>query len=253
MTWGRIMGKNAAVREDFDTLAERYADKIDKKPHNAYYERPATLALLPDVNRKKVLDAGCGPGKYAEILVERGAEVVAFDLSPRMIEQAKERLGGKATFVVADMVEPLDFLDDASFDGVVAPLSLDYIENWQPTFHEFYRVLKPGGFFILSICNPVMDAAEERCTNYFNVEPVVETWIGFGGEPAPVHKFRRSFEAILSPLLEAGFKLDRLVEPIPTQEFAEALPDDYALLTRRPGFLCMRTVKPDLHREFDSQ
>ena len=53
-------------------LADDYARLIDTKPHNAYYERPATLALLPDVNGMHVLDAGCGPGIYAEELLKRG-------------------------------------------------------------------------------------------------------------------------------------------------------------------------------------
>ncbi len=57
----------------YEKLAHAYAEMIDTKPHNAYLERPTTLSLLPDVEGKRVLDAGCGPGVYAEWLVERGA------------------------------------------------------------------------------------------------------------------------------------------------------------------------------------
>jgi len=42
----------------YETLAEAYASVIDTKPHNAYYERPATLSLLPDVNGET--SSGCG-------------------------------------------------------------------------------------------------------------------------------------------------------------------------------------------------
>jgi len=52
--------------EAYETLAERYAVLVDTKPENAYYERPATLSLLRDMRGKRVLDAGCGPGSYAE-------------------------------------------------------------------------------------------------------------------------------------------------------------------------------------------
>jgi 2-polyprenyl-3-methyl-5-hydroxy-6-metoxy-1,4-benzoquinol methylase len=57
---------------DYDSIARRYAAKIDERPWNAPYERPATLALLPDVNGKDVLDAGCGHGWYADWLARKG-------------------------------------------------------------------------------------------------------------------------------------------------------------------------------------
>jgi hypothetical protein len=48
---------------------------------------------------------------------------------------------------------------------------------------------------------------------------------------------------VINPLLEAGFALERLLEPTPTDEFRAKLPEDYAELMRRPGFLCVRAVK----------
>ncbi|RMD75113.1 MAG: hypothetical protein D6823_10585 [Chloroflexi bacterium] len=50
------------AQQAYDLLAERYAEQVLTKPHNAYYERPAMLSLLPDVRGKRVLDTGCGPG-----------------------------------------------------------------------------------------------------------------------------------------------------------------------------------------------
>jgi hypothetical protein len=79
--------------EAYEELAESYAAKIDTKPHNAYYERPATLSLLPSVTGKAVLDAGCGPGVYTEWLLANGAEVSAIDASPKMVELARKRIG----------------------------------------------------------------------------------------------------------------------------------------------------------------
>jgi hypothetical protein len=57
--------KRLAV-EAYEELAKPSAAPVDTKPHNAYYERPATLSLLPDVAGLNVLDAGCGPGAYSE-------------------------------------------------------------------------------------------------------------------------------------------------------------------------------------------
>jgi len=203
----------------YETLAESYAAVIDTKPHNAYCERPATLSLLPAVKNKRVLDAGCGPGVYSQWLIERGASVVALDASPKMVELAKERLGETAEVRQADLGKPLTFLDTSAFDIVLSPLVLEYIEDWHNTFAEFYRVLRPTGHLIFSVTHPFSDYLYFKSNNYFETELVGSEWRGF--KPVRVHmpSFRRSLSATLNPLIEAGFYLERILEPKPTEEF----------------------------------
>src|SRR6185295_9048869 len=54
----------------YEAIAERFAVLATSNAYNACYERPATLSLLGDVRGKRVLDAGCGPGIYAEWLLD---------------------------------------------------------------------------------------------------------------------------------------------------------------------------------------
>lgn len=227
----------------YEALAEAYAAVIDTKPHNAYYERPATLSLLPEVEGKRVLDAGCGPGVYSEWLIERGAEVVAVDASPKMVELAKRRLGAATDVRRANLSKPLTFLDSASFDIVLSPLVLEYIEDWGSTFTEFYRVLRPGGHFVFSVTHPFFDYIYFKSNNYFGIELVGSEWRGF--KPVRVHvpSFRRSLGATLNPLIEAGFSLERIIEPKPLDEFKEADPKHYEELSQQPCFLCIRARK----------
>jgi SAM-dependent methyltransferase len=233
--------------EAYDVLAEPYAALVEVKPHNAYYERPATLSLLPQVSGKRVLDAGCGPGVYAEWLADRGAEVVAIDVNERMIRLAKERLGPKARVIRADLGQPLDFLADASFDLVLSPLALDYVRDWHGAFAEFYRVLRRGGHLVFSVGHPCAEFfISHNSGNYFDTELVEFEWTGFG-VPVRVLSYRRPLSGLVNPLLEAGFILERLLEPRPTDEFKEQVPEDYEELSRRPGFLCVRAVKPSAH------
>src|SRR5919199_1229271 len=151
------MSDKPVALEAYEVLAEAYASLIDTKPHNAYYERPATLSLLPEVRGKKVLDAACGPGVYSEWLLSHGAEVVSVDASPKMVELARRRLGEAADVRRADLSKPLTFLDSESFDIVLSPLTMEYVEDWHSTFREFYRVLRQGGYFILSVTHPFFD------------------------------------------------------------------------------------------------
>jgi SAM-dependent methyltransferase len=136
--------KRPIAQDAYDALAKAYAELVDTKPHNAYYERPATLSLLPDVKGKRVLDAGCGPGVYAEWLVDRGAEVVAFDANEKMVRLARERLGDRVRVVQADLEQPLDFLSNSVFDVIVSPLVMEYVKEWGAVFDEFHRLLREG-------------------------------------------------------------------------------------------------------------
>jgi ubiquinone/menaquinone biosynthesis C-methylase UbiE len=238
-----MVKKQPIAQEAYDELAEAYAAMVDTKPHNAYYERPATLSLLPEVTGKRVLDAGCGPGVYTEWLVAHGAEVLALDANEKMVALAKQRLVGKAQVRQANLEAPLDFLQDGSYDIVLSPLVMDYVKDWEPVLREFYRVLKAAGCLVFSIEHPYMKyATHHLMSNYYKVERVEYIWRGFG-KPVTVPSYRRPMSAVVNPLLKVGFSLDLILEPIPTEEFLEKDPEDYEELMRSPGFMCLRALK----------
>jgi SAM-dependent methyltransferase len=74
--------------------------------------------LGPDC--RTVLEPGCGSGRMLEALAARGLEVTGVDLSPRMVELARARLGGSGTVALADMTR---FDLGRTFDGAVAPIN----------------------------------------------------------------------------------------------------------------------------------
>lgn len=234
-------------QESYENFAVHYAARRDTKAHNAYYEQPAMLSLLPPVVGKHILDAGCGPGVYTEWLLQQGAaSVVAADVTPQMLEIAQKRLGEdrRVTFYQADLGQPLVFAQDAEFDLVICPLVLDYIEDWSATFQEFYRVLKTGEYFVYSAGHPQADFRFSASGDYFQTElfELLWRWDGQGG-PFPIKSYRRPLQAMINPMIEAGFVLDRILEPQPIAEFQAADPEDYEKLRREPGFILMRGRK----------
>lgn len=225
----------------YDLLANAYASVVDTKPHNAFYERPATLSLLPDVQGQRVVDAGCGAGTYTKWLVSQEAEVVAFDASAEMVRLTQEQVGDTARVFHANLGEPLAFLDSETFDLVLSPLALDFVEDWQATFTEFRRILRPHGCFVFSVNHPLHDYLDFQATNYFQTESVVVKYGSLGGVDVPT--FRRPLSAIFAPLLDSGFSIERFLEPLPTKEFLEQDPKGYAKLMQCPMFLCIRARK----------
>jgi ubiquinone/menaquinone biosynthesis C-methylase UbiE len=113
---------------DYDGFAEVYSAENEINIHNAYYERPATLALAGDVAGRQILDAGCGSGPLSAALRDRGAIVSGFDKSAAMLRLARKRLGPDTDLRVADLGHPLPY-PDAAFDDVVASLALHYLED----------------------------------------------------------------------------------------------------------------------------
>src|SRR5215472_4976523 len=108
---------------DYDSIAEAYAALNETSLANAYYERPAILALAGEVAGRRILDAGCGSGPLSAALRDRGAIVTGIDISAGMLERARRRLGDDAHLQQADLKSPLPFRSDA-FDDVIASLVL---------------------------------------------------------------------------------------------------------------------------------
>ena len=119
-----------AVRRDFQRRFREGPDAFD-----------TASSAVAESQPRRVLEVGCGMGNFAERLVrETSAEVVATDLSPRMVEVARER-GLDAR--VAD-VQELPF-DEGEFDCVVANAMLYHVEDVDRALSELARVLEPGG------------------------------------------------------------------------------------------------------------
>jgi len=234
----------------YEQMADKYNELIDHKPHNAYYDRPNTLQLLPDVNNKHILDAACGPGKYAEILIRKGAIVTGLDISPKMVELAKSRNGNKGEFYVHDLSTTFSMVEDQSCDIVLCALALHYIEDWNFTIQEFNRILKSQGILVISIEHPFYQYAFFNSEKYFEIEHVKCNWEGFG-PPIEMNSFRRSLGDCINPLTENGFYVDRLVEPKPTKEFEKSDPKHFKALNDFPAFMCIRAIKKESQMMYD--
>ncbi|GKZ12887.1 class I SAM-dependent methyltransferase [Haladaptatus sp. T7] len=229
------------IAEDaYDELAEAYLEHEDD-PYCTDLEFPAMVNLVPEVNGKRILDAGCGCGRYTEWLLDNGADVVAVDTSENMVEQTRERVGDRATVHQADLERPLDIADDGTFDGIVSGLSLHYVEDWRQPFTEFSRLLRPGGFLAFSAHHPLDDYLAYD-VNYFETERERMTWTA-SGTVIDVPFYHRPFSEVINPLVETGFQLDELVEPTPTATFEEKKPGSYDKRLKRPTFVCIRASK----------
>ncbi|MFJ4632858.1 class I SAM-dependent methyltransferase [Streptomyces sp. NPDC088847] len=224
---------------DYDGFAEAYAAANETNLVNAYYERPAMLALAGDVTGRRILDAGCGSGPLFAALRERGAMVSGFDASAGMLELARQRLGDGADLQVADLGSPLPYAD-GTFDDVVASLVLHYLEDWGPALAELRRILRPGGRLIASVDHPFAvnlihrEAGREAECNYFETTNWTVEWT-VGGHTALVSRWNRPLHAMVEAFTRAGFRITVISEPEPDPAAREMFPEAIAAQSR---FLC---------------
>jgi hypothetical protein len=97
---------------------------------------------------------------------------------------------------------------------------------------------------VFSVQHPHADFEEyDDAQNYHERERVSAIWDSFGDE-VEVPAYRRPLSAMVTPALNAGFRLDRLLEPTPTEEYRRADPERYEYEATRPNFLCFRFFLP---------
>jgi SAM-dependent methyltransferase len=190
---------------------------------------------------RRILDIGCGPGLYAAELVQRGADVVGFDDSVRLARLARQRTGSVADLRVHDVREPLDWLGSESFDAAIMALVLHHLEDPVPALREVHRVLRPGGRLVVSTVHPVVDWLQLG-GSYFTDEMTDDTW-NAGWKV----RFRRApLTAWCAEFHEAGFLIERLVEPLPAKSMKDRYPDTYDKLSVEPFLIAFVLVKASI-------
>ncbi len=155
-----------------------------------------------------------------------------------MVALARNAVGDKARFFVADLGQPLSFAADHSFDLVVASLVVHYVRDWQHVFSEFHRVLPPAGVVGVSGRRPTMDC-EHSPDDYFATKQVTERWHK-GLAEFDVTFWRRPLTAMTAAITSSSFVIEQLVEPEPIPELIDRDPAAYEQLRTKPSFLFFR-------------
>jgi SAM-dependent methyltransferase len=223
----------------YEPFAAAFEQHAADGAYNAHYDRPAMLQLLGDVRGLKVLDVGCGPGFYAEALADRGASVTAFDASPDLVRRATARVGARADVRVWDLEQPLTWLADEHFDVALMALVIHHIDDRVRALSEIHRVLRPGGRLVLSTTHPTSDWLFLG-GSYFDRGLVEETWQG----DWRVRYWRQPLEAWCQEFADAGFLIERLVEPLPAATMGDKYPEDRERLEQSPGFIAFSLLRP---------
>src|ERR1700688_3362780 len=135
------------VRDEFTRQAETFSASA------AITDTALTqifVTALGEAAKGSVLDVACGPGILSAAIAKSARDVVAFDLTPEMLKKATQRCAGLAnvSFREGNAAE-LPFAD-ARFDAAVTRLSVHHFDRPSRVIEEIFRVLRPGGSFVIA-------------------------------------------------------------------------------------------------------
>jgi len=114
---------------------------------------PGVLRLLELKPGEWVLDLACGQGAVSRALGQAGGTVTGVDLSPRLIQLARQRSPKAITYMVGD-ARRMASLSDESFDAAVCVLAAQNMDPIAPVFAQGARLLKPGGRLVMVLTHP---------------------------------------------------------------------------------------------------
>lgn len=182
------------------------------------------LAILGDVNGKKILHLQCHFGQDSISLARLGAEVTGVDLSDKAIESAQkiaEETQVAAQFICCDIYDLPQHLDQ-QFDIVYTTYGtigwLPDLDKWAAIINQY---LKPGGQLVFVEFHPVVwmfdDHFEKVGYNYFNTGPIIESENGtYADKSAAIHQeyvmWNHSLSEVFTSLINNGLNVSQFAE-----------------------------------------
>ena len=228
---------------------------------NAAIEEPAINSLLPSLNGLRILDIGCGFGKFVSFCLQnKAAYILGTDISHNMISEAKKHIKNPNANFAVTPAEDLN-VDGGSFDLVVSSMCFHYVKNIKPVFKKVWFALRENGHFIFSVEHPICTSLlngwcnSEKCpkkhwpVDSYKKETIrISRWF-----VDDVIKYHRTIESYVNELIDAGFSITRLLEPGPTQKAISERPELLDHLRRPPILVIAGTKKPNKTLQADPE
>ena len=229
-----------------DWWIDGFTDGVDPE----YEEQIIPLALHELAGARRVLDIGCGDGQISRRLAATGATVIGVDPTWNQITVAASRAGGPGYAAATADGLPLP---DASVDAAMACLVFEHIDAVDAAIAEAARVVRPGGRFCFFLNHPLLQTPDSGWIDDHMVDPPEQYWrVGpYLIEAETVEQvelgvfirfIHRPLSRYLNACFDAGFVLERMVEPAPPPGFVARAPE-YAEVVTIPRLLYLRLVR----------
>lgn len=173
------------------------------------------LGLIGSVAGKRVLEIGCGGAQCSIAFAKQGAIVTAVDFAASELEFARQLAARNDVSIKFYQlnIENLSPIAGESQDIVFSACALPYVDDLPSCFREVRRVLNEEGLFVFSQGHPVLELVNPETLvlekSYFETGKIV---LGEDSDVPFATNFR-TVSNIFNLLVEAGFIVERIIEP----------------------------------------
>jgi ubiquinone/menaquinone biosynthesis C-methylase UbiE len=182
-------------------VANWYDDLIEKDPDS--YQKslilPNLLRLIEAKKGELIVDLACGQGFFARGLAKSGAKIIGVDISPELIEFAKQ---DKSIEYHVSQAHKLPFLQNNSVDKVLIVLSLQNIENANEVLKEVSRILKPKGKLFMVLNHPAFRIPKASSWGWDEGKKIqyrrLDSYLSESKEPIQMHPGNKPWEKTIS-------------------------------------------------------
>jgi 2-polyprenyl-3-methyl-5-hydroxy-6-metoxy-1,4-benzoquinol methylase len=232
----------------YDAIAEWYDAFLRENPIYEEIVLPTMLGLVGEVGGLDVCDIACGQGFVSRALAQQGARVTGVDIADRLLQLARtyEATDRLAIRYIHDDAQTLRSLAPQAFDLATCAMALMNIPDIAAAFRAARRILRPGGRYVFIITHPCFQTPHARWVDTEDGRQVRQVsdyltegyWTASRADDVRSRQgeYHRTLGTYINALANAGFVLERIIEPGASGRSAEIYPGRAHV----PAFLAAR-------------
>lgn len=251
------------IEKNWDEMSKAYESFTEAEESYSYtIEWPCIKKILPNLQGKRILDLGCGTGRFDFLFEkENPISILGLDISEEMLDIAKEKAANrnsKVEFIKGDISNFNTYIDER-FDFIFSSTVLHYISDLKGLFNNIYNALNEKGSCIVSVMNPVYTAQypidkngkfpsdDEWIVRYLDKSKraYIQPWIEYNDKIKDFlsTSYHHTFGDYLNAIISAGLKLERVEEPYPPERWKQNSYGRYNAFIETPSYMILKLSK----------
>lgn len=251
------------IEKNWDEMSKAYEDFTEKDDSYSYViEWPCIQKMLPPLKNKRILDLGCGTGRFSFLFEkENPLSVLGVDLSEQMLNIAKVKArnrGSKVKFIRGD-ISNSEIYNNQKFDFIFSSTTFHYIKDLIGLFINIYNALEDKGVCVLSLMHPVYTAQypidkngafptdDEWVVRYLDksIRSYVQPWIEYNDNIKNYlsTSYHHTIGDYLNAIIQAGFRIEKVEEPLPPESWKQTSYGRYNAFIKTPSYIILKLSK----------